>query len=354
MTLFKTIISQIHVRNVDDAQLLISEAAPVVDDLQEVVICSTTEKRWLYCPNNGNAVPCVTASADYQNIDLYTVDIANEEKFGIGSRFLLRTAFECRFCYEGIVSLHAACVENGECAIAFTGSSGTGKSTRAKAWTDALGFQWISGDRPAVRLQEGGSIACGVPWDGKEQIFRDVERPLKAILEVRRSSVNYVRKLTTEQAHKVLVRQVFIPMWDTDAAVMALANVRVLIEKTPVYRVFCGPDEEDAREIYEILFSHPEKIGKEEKEMKIRDGFVLRNIVDEYIVMPTGDNIVKFSGSVVLNEVSAFIFKQLENPVTQEDLLTAMLDEFDVDEETARQDLDELLREFRELKLIED
>lgn len=267
---------------------------------------------------------------------------------------LLRTAFECRFCHEGIVSLHAACVENGQCAVAFTGKSGMGKSTRAKVWADALGFKWISGDRPAVRLEKDGSTACGVPWDGKEQIFCNVERPLKAIMDVRRSPKNCVRKLTDEQARRVLVRQVFIPMWDTDAAVMALVNLRILIEKTPVYRVFCGPGEDDAREIYDILFRHPEKIGEEEEDMKIRDGFVLRNVVDEYIVMPTGENIAEFAGSVVLNEVSAFVFEQMKNPMSREDLLAAVLEEFEVDEETAKADLDELLGEFRRLKLIED
>ena len=74
-------------------------------------------------------------------------------------------------------------------------------------------------------------MACGVPWDGKEQIFRDVERPLKCILEVRRSPANYVRRLSEEQARQVIMQQSFIPMWDTDAAVMAIANVRGLIGK---------------------------------------------------------------------------------------------------------------------------
>ncbi len=267
---------------------------------------------------------------------------------------LLRTAYECRFCCEGVLSLHAACVENGECAVAFTGSSGMGKSTRAKAWVDVLGFDWISGDRPAVRLEAAGSTACGVPWDGKEQIFRKVERPLRAIMEVRRSSVNHIRRLTPEQARSLLMRQTFIPMWDTEAAVLAIANVRALIERTPVYRVFCGPGPDAAAQIHDILFNHPEKIGGEEKDLRIRDGFVLRNVVDEYIVMPTGDNIAKFAGSVVLNEVSAFVFEQMKNPVSCEDLLMAVLAEFDVDEKTARADLDELLGTLRDLKLIEE
>ena len=40
--------------------------------------------------------------------------------------------------------------------------------------------------------------------------------------------------------------------------------------------------------------------------------------------------------------------------MSQEDLLAAVLEEFEVDEETAKADLDELIGEFRRLKLIED
>ena len=268
-------------------------------------------------------------------------------------QFLLRTAFECRFCYEGIVSLHAACVEMGDFAVAFTGRSGLGKSTRARAWVEGLGARWISGDRPAIRLEKQGSTACGVPWDGKEQIFRDVEVPLKCIMEVRRSTENYVRRLNEDQARQLIMQQSFVPMWDTDAAVMAMANVRQLIRKTPVYRVFCGPDAEDAKVIHDILVNHPELIREEKEQMKIKQGFVLRNVVDEFIVMPTGDNIAKFEGAVVLNEVSAFIYKQLENYVSREDLLMAMLGEYEVDEATAAADLDALLQKFSEMGLLE-
>lgn len=322
--------------------------------LPEVRVFRNAAGSWLYCRNDGNAVPFVVASPDYQQITGYTIEEPEEEAGEIITRFLLRTAFECRFCYEGIVSLHAACVELDGFAVAFTGKSGLGKSTRARAWIEGLGAQFISGDRPAVRLEKTGATACGVPWDGKEQIFRDVERPLKCILEVRRSPANYIRRLSEEQARRVISQQSFIPMWDTDAAVMALANVRALIGKTPVYRVFCGPGPEDARAIYDILVNHPQQIREEAKEMKIKEGFVLRNVVDEFIVMPTGENIAKFEGAVVLNEVSAFIFKQLENPVSREDLLAAVLGEFEVDEATAAADLDALLSQFREMNLLEE
>ena len=345
MTLFDRIHQSIRKKRVEqsfpDAQLVVRT--------DEISVYCNSDGSWVYRLTNGKDANYVEASRDYTKILMCEKKSSNSS----ATRFLLRTAFECRFCYEGIVSLHAACVEVGDFAVAFTGHSGLGKSTRARAWVEGLGAQWISGDRPAVRLEKQGSTACGVPWDGKEQIFRDVEVPLKCIMEVRRSPANYIRKLSEDQARQLIMQQSFVPMWDTDAAVMAMANVRQLVRKTPVYRVFCGPDAEDAKVIYDILVNHPELIREEKEQMKIKEGFVLRNVVDEFIVMPTGDNIAKFEGAVVLNEVSAFIFKQLENPVSRDDLLTAMLNEYDVDEATAAADLDALLEKFAEMGVLE-
>ena len=353
MSLYKEIKESVVFKPAEAARELFNNAIPVETELSEVRISKTEDGRWLYCGNKGSAIPCVIAAPDYQKIEAYTEAPSKEELGGETSRFLVRTAFECRFCYEKIVSLHAACVEAGDFAVAFTGPSGMGKSTRAFAWVNAFGAKLISGDRPAVRIEKNGSTACGVPWDGKEQIFRDVEKPLRCILEVRRSSVNYIRKLSREQARKLIVQQSFVPMWDTDAAFMAMANISALIRRTPVYRVYCGPDEDAARVIYDILVNHPELIREEAKDMKIKEGFVLRNVMDEYIVMPTGDNIAKFDGAIVLNEVSAFIYKLLETPVCRDDLLTAVLNEFDVDEATAAADLDALLEKLADMGVLE-
>jgi len=348
MSLFNYVGQGYQVYKVDSMDL----TQELTVSMRELSVFRDENVGWVYRLNKDLSPLVVKTNSDYSCIGKYIY--GPEEQITSDSQFLLRTAFECRFCYESIVSLHAACVEKDGFAVAFTGNSGMGKSTRAKAWVDHLGAEWISGDRPAVRLEKDGSTACGVPWDGKEQIFRDVERPLKAILEVRRSPANYVRRLTRDQARQLIMQQSFVPMWDTDAAVMAMANVRRLIGQTPVYRVFCGPDGDSAKAIYDILFNHPEQIREEdEEEMKIREGFVLRNVVDEFIVMPTGDNIAKFDGAVVLNEVSAFIFRQLEHPVSRDDLLQALLAEFDVDEETAKKDLDALLEQFAAMGLLD-
>lgn len=300
-----------------------------------------------FVSSSRNSPTSVIATPDYKQITICSLE--SEE-----TADLIRLPLECRFCYEGIVSLHAACVEGDGYAVCFTGDSGVGKSTRAQAWIEGLGARFISGDRPAIRLETDGCTVCGVPWDGKEQIFRNVERPLTAIFEVRRAPFTRLRRLSGDQAYGVLMRQSFIPMWDTDTAALAMANVRRLSRIVPVYRLFCGPSAEDAREVYEILMNHPEQIREEKDDMKIRSGFVLRNVVDEYMVMPTGENIEKYDGAVVMNAVSAFVFQQLENGISRDDLLTAIVNEFDVDEATAAADLDELLAQFGKMGLLED
>ena len=88
--------------------------------------------------------------------------------------------------------------------------------------------------------------------------------------------------------------------------------------------------------------------------MKAKPGFVLRNVVDEFILMPTGDNIGNFNGTVLLNEVSAFVWQKLQNPMSREDLLRAILDEFEIDRATASADLDALLETLRGYGVIED
>lgn len=354
MRLYQRIKKTVTFRSVQMAQQLLKNLTAVQTDLAEIRIYRTQGGLWLYCGNAGNAIPCVIATPDYKRIEAYAPENTDEVFGGAAANFLIRTAFESRFCYEKIISLHAACVELDDFAVAFTGPSGMGKSTRALAWVNAFGAQLISGDRPAVRIENNGSTACGVPWDGKEQIFRDVEKTLRCILEVRRSPSNYLRKLSREQARKLIVQQSFVPMWDTNTAFMAMANISALIRRTPVYRVFCGPDEDAARVIYDILINHPELIREEANDMKIKEGFVLRDVMDEYIVMPTGDNIAKFDGAVVLNEVSAFVYRLLEEPICRDDLLTAVLNEFEVDETTASADLDVLLRKFSDMGILEE
>ena len=287
-------------------------------------------------------------SEDYTFLEI--LGVQEPDIIGIEEWFI-RIALECILIRKGYVSLHSSAVEKNCAAYAFTGPSMMGKSTRANAWMEALDAELINGDRPLINVHK--LDLYGVPWDGKEQCFRSVHYPLRVICEVRRSDKSvYARKMSFKQRRKALLRQCFVPMWDTELAAIQMANITKLARQTEMVRIFCGPGAEDAKMLYNIIQN--KEYLKEEPDMKAKQGFVLRNVVDEFILMPTGDNIGKFNGTVLLNEVSAFVWEKLQNPISKADLLQAILDEYEVEKAVASADLDALLKTLKDYSVIED
>ena len=166
--------------------------------------------------------------------------------------WMIRLALECLLALRGYVSLHAAAVEVGQKAYAFSGPSGIGKSTRAAAWIQAFDdAALISGNRPLIGVRD--QVLYGVPWDGKEQCFRNVSFPLKAICEVRRAETVSVSEMSFSERRELLTTQCFIPMWDTDTALIQMKNIAQLARTAEIVRVFCGTSREDAVRLYELL-----------------------------------------------------------------------------------------------------
>ena len=286
-------------------------------------------------------------SDDYKRLRLL-----QQEKRSItfNEMWYIRIALECLLIHRGYVSLHAACVDLDGEAFAFSGPSGIGKSTRANVWINTFGAELISGDRPMIRTDR--PEAFGVPWDGKEHCFRNAHFPLSVICDVRRSDSVYVRKMTFAQKRRLLMQQCFLPMWDTDTAAIQIMNIVRLASRAKIVRVFCGPREDDMKALRQALEFRQE--CKEAAGLKAKSGFILRDIAGEHILMPIDDNISKYNGVVLLNDVSAFLWKKLEHPVSRDDLLTALLDQYRVDEATAANDLDQLLEKLRSFDVIED
>lgn len=78
--------------------------------------------------------------------------------------------------------------------------------------------------------------------------------------------------------------------------------------------------------------------------MKIKEGFLVKKILDDYLVIPTGDNIVDFSVAVSLNESGAFLWQQLTEEKSQEELVDALLSEYDLsDRIVANDDVEEFV-----------
>lgn len=77
--------------------------------------------------------------------------------------------------------------------------------------------------------------------------------------------------------------------------------------------------------------------------MKIDKSFILREIAGDYVIVPTGDTALQFNGLITVNEVGAFLWEKLQEEITEQELVEAVLAEYEVDAETARKDVSEFL-----------
>lgn len=69
--------------------------------------------------------------------------------------------------------------------------------------------------------------------------------------------------------------------------------------------------------------------------MKLKEGFILRTVAGETVVVPTGKDL---DGNmlITLNETGAFLWKLLEAGSEEEAMVSALLREYDVDADTAK------------------
>lgn len=88
--------------------------------------------------------------------------------------------------------------------------------------------------------------------------------------------------------------------------------------------------------------------------MKLKYEFIVRNIVDEYVLVPVGEAALDFAGMMTTTEVGALLVEALKTDVTRQELLDRVTAEYDVDPATAGADIDEFIGKLEKLGLIEE
>lgn len=90
--------------------------------------------------------------------------------------------------------------------------------------------------------------------------------------------------------------------------------------------------------------------------MKTKKGFHLRSICGEHIVVAEGIENIDFSRIISMNESSAYLWEKVEGgqPFTNEDLVSYLMEEYEVDEPTAKNDVQVLIDKWQEAGIIED
>ena len=73
--------------------------------------------------------------------------------------------------------------------------------------------------------------------------------------------------------------------------------------------------------------------------MKIKDGFMLRQFGEDYIVVAVGDDAEDFNKLITLNSVGAYIYNLLNNDMTYEEIVSAVLDKYDADRKRGEKEI---------------
>ena len=90
------------------------------------------------------------------------------------------------------------------------------------------------------------------------------------------------------------------------------------------------------------------------KQMVIKPDFILRQVMDYYIILGIGSDAYKPNEIMSLNETGAFLWNLLKDGAERKDLIGSLVKEYDVEEQTAAKDVDEFLASLRERGLIEE
>lgn len=86
--------------------------------------------------------------------------------------------------------------------------------------------------------------------------------------------------------------------------------------------------------------------------MKVKKEFVLREIAGEYVLIPTGEAAKNLYGIISLTESGKMLWQLLEQERTEEELIEAVLDMYEIDRETAKVDVEKFIEKLKRENLL--
>ena len=88
--------------------------------------------------------------------------------------------------------------------------------------------------------------------------------------------------------------------------------------------------------------------------MKIKSDFTIQKVGSSYVAIAVGETSKTFRTMIKLNATGAFLWNLLsENDLTEEDLVNALLAEYDVDRETAANDVHKIVTVLTDHQILQ-
>ncbi len=90
--------------------------------------------------------------------------------------------------------------------------------------------------------------------------------------------------------------------------------------------------------------------------MRLKDGFVLRDVCGETVIIGEGLGAVDFGKLLVLNDTAAWLWKEAREmgDFTVESLAKRLCEEYDVEAEAALADVADIVGKWQQVNVIED
>lgn len=86
--------------------------------------------------------------------------------------------------------------------------------------------------------------------------------------------------------------------------------------------------------------------------MKVKEGFILRAMGDNHLVVPVGALTVDFRCIITLNDTGAYLWKQLLQERSEAEMVQLLLEEYDVTAERATEDVTMFIEQLRKADLL--
>ena len=88
--------------------------------------------------------------------------------------------------------------------------------------------------------------------------------------------------------------------------------------------------------------------------MKIKKGFLMREVAGKPVVIPTGETTNDFSGMIKLNETGKEIWENIENEKTEQEIAEYLATKYGITLEEASEDVSSFVNQMREEGFLED
>ena len=322
---------------------MVSHINPIVEDPH-----ATEKNRFFYKIDNdtilqvkhqnGHIKYQIKTSADLLHQEILFVEHLNQTKSDI-AYILISMCFLEISNKEGYLALHASALVLNQEVVLFSAPSKTGKSTHVGYYLDAFKHAFIlNDDKPIIK----DGIVYGTPFSGKTMRNLNAHFPLKTIIFIYQDNIDSVFRLDEDKAINHLLKNMLRPsqkdVWDN------MVNIINHLLKIPLYEAGLRNHQDS---IY-VTYYHVYK----EQTMKLKPGFMLKEIGSKSMVIPVDEEALNFNGILTLNKSAVHLFNVLAEEQTLDTLIQTLLDRYDIDEITARKDVIEFVEILKEKKLL--